>query len=225
MDAEQGLTTLAQLAALFDTSADGVYVVDVDQRIVYWNAAATEMTGEGAEALIGRRCYEVVGGVDFAGRCICKQDCQTIVRVRRGEAVPDYDVLCRAFPGRRLLINISIMPARVAGFEHALAVHIFRDVSGRHICDPLDPSLVAALEQMGPPDDAVAPALTAREGEVLRLLAAGSSVRDIAKELVVTPNTVRNHIENLMGKLGAHGRLQAIAIAARHGLLGKPGAE
>jgi DNA-binding NarL/FixJ family response regulator len=61
--------------------------------------------------------------------------------------------------------------------------------------------------------------LTAREQDVLRLLVAGSSTEVIADELVLSLHTVRNHVRNLMQKLGAHSRLEAVAIALRQGLV------
>lgn len=55
--------------------------------------------------------------------------------------------------------------------------------------------------------------LTAREMEVLRMLAAGESTHSIADLLTLSTHTVRNHIKNLLAKLGAHSRLQAVAKA------------
>jgi PAS domain S-box-containing protein len=59
------------------------------------------------------------------------------------------------------------------------------------------------------------PDLTPRQTEVLRLLEHGRSTRQIADELHVTKATVRNHIRNLLRVLGAHSRIEAIAVARR----------
>jgi DNA-binding NarL/FixJ family response regulator len=61
--------------------------------------------------------------------------------------------------------------------------------------------------------------LTEREREVLGLLADGLTNAAIAERLVVSVHTVRNHIANLSGKLGAHSKLEALSIAVREGLL------
>ena len=61
--------------------------------------------------------------------------------------------------------------------------------------------------------------LTAREVEVLRLLARGSSNKDIAKQLVITPKTASNHVEHIYTKVGASTRAGAALYAVRHGLL------
>jgi DNA-binding NarL/FixJ family response regulator len=59
--------------------------------------------------------------------------------------------------------------------------------------------------------------LSEREHEVLRSLAAGEDTKDIADRLCISPATVRNHIQHILEKLGAHSRLQALAIAFRPG--------
>jgi DNA-binding NarL/FixJ family response regulator len=61
--------------------------------------------------------------------------------------------------------------------------------------------------------------LTAREQEILRLIAEGADNRTIADRLVVSPHTVRTHVQNLLAKLGAHSKLEALTIAARRGLV------
>jgi DNA-binding NarL/FixJ family response regulator len=60
--------------------------------------------------------------------------------------------------------------------------------------------------------------LTRRERQVLALLAAGMSVDAIAAELYLSRNTVRTHIQNMLGKLKVHSALAAVAIARRAGL-------
>ena len=55
--------------------------------------------------------------------------------------------------------------------------------------------------------------LSPRELEVLRLIAAGRSTPEVAAELVITAGTVRNHLKNIYGKLGAHSRFQAVEQA------------
>lgn len=61
--------------------------------------------------------------------------------------------------------------------------------------------------------------LTTREREALTLLAEGASTRDIAARLFISHNTARNHVQRLIAKLGAHSRLEAVAIARRAGML------
>jgi len=61
--------------------------------------------------------------------------------------------------------------------------------------------------------------LTLREREVLALLAEGASNKDIARALAVSVHTAKFHVASLTEKLGAHGRVEAITIAIRAGLV------
>jgi ATP/maltotriose-dependent transcriptional regulator MalT len=62
-------------------------------------------------------------------------------------------------------------------------------------------------------------ALTARELEVLQAIAAGRSNAEIASELVLSVGTIKWHLANIYGKLGARRRTQALAVARERGLL------
>ena len=64
--------------------------------------------------------------------------------------------------------------------------------------------------------------LTAREAEILELMAMGKSNQVISDALNISALTVRTHSRNLLGKLGAHSRLEAVAIALRRGLIEPP---
>lgn len=61
-----------------------------------------------------------------------------------------------------------------------------------------------------------------RELQVLEMMATGSSNREIAAELFLSVNTVRNHVQSILTKLDAHSKLEAVAIAVRRGLISYP---
>jgi two-component system NarL family response regulator len=63
------------------------------------------------------------------------------------------------------------------------------------------------------------PALTGREIQVLELVAQGNTSRRIAEQLFIAENTVRNHIRNILDKLGLHSRAEAVLYAAREDLI------
>src|SRR5262249_11907869 len=69
------------------------------------------------------------------------------------------------------------------------------------------------------PQSVPAPKLTAREMEVLRAVARGLNNREIAKELFISENTVKNHIRNILEKLQLHSRMEAVVDAVREKLL------
>jgi DNA-binding NarL/FixJ family response regulator len=63
--------------------------------------------------------------------------------------------------------------------------------------------------------------LTRREKEILAMMAEGASNRGIADELVISLHTVRNHVQNVLTKLGAHSKTEAVAIARRERILNR----
>jgi DNA-binding NarL/FixJ family response regulator len=64
--------------------------------------------------------------------------------------------------------------------------------------------------------------LSERELEVLKLVASGASNREIAKKLYITEGTVKNHISNVLRKLGFRDRTQAALYAVEHGWIDRP---
>jgi DNA-binding NarL/FixJ family response regulator len=66
--------------------------------------------------------------------------------------------------------------------------------------------------------DSAAPKLTDRETEVLRLVAKGLSYRQIAERLVLSHRTVQNHVQNTLGKLQLHNRVELTRYALQNGL-------
>ncbi|MFF9478279.1 response regulator [Streptomyces sp. NPDC014733] len=98
--------------------------------------------------------------------------------------------------------------------EAGLSPRIQRRLLER-VAAPPPPSRKGPVE---PPDG-----LTAREVEVLQLVAEGLSNPEIARRLHVSTATVKTHINNLFGKAGLRDRAQAIRYAYRHGLAQPPG--
>jgi HD-GYP domain-containing protein (c-di-GMP phosphodiesterase class II) len=92
-------------------------------------------------------------------------------------------------------------------------------VAGRLDSEAVD-AVLAAAGHRAPARRAWPGGLTAREIEVLGLLARGHSTRAIAQRLVVTPKTAANHVEHIYAKLGVSSRAAATLYATQHGLVG-----
>ena len=125
-----------------------------------------------------------------------------------------------ASPGDHLLVQA--IEAGACGFVSKtrslaeVAATVRAAASGESVISPeLLARLLPRLQGGGGPQRQ----LTEREREVLDLVAEGLSNAAIAERLVVSVHTVRNHIANLSAKLGAHSKLEALAIAVRQGLL------
>ena len=117
-------------------------------------------------------------------------------------------LLARHQPGDRdkamSLLQEALTTARELGM-HALERRIAVYVEEQPIPVPTAPAVLADLSQ--------------REVEVLRLLAAGRSNREIADALCISLNTVATHVRSILAKTGAANRTEAAAYALRHGLL------
>ncbi|HEY5104346.1 MAG TPA: response regulator transcription factor [Acidimicrobiales bacterium] len=79
--------------------------------------------------------------------------------------------------------------------------------------------LEGLLHRLKSPAPEVPQWLTARELEVLRRLARAETTAFIAENMYLSTHTVRNHVSNILTKLGAHSRLEAIAVAVRDGII------
>jgi DNA-binding CsgD family transcriptional regulator len=82
----------------------------------------------------------------------------------------------------------------------------------------LEPPANLAVPEPGPPSVAASLGLTRREAEVLALVAAGRTNRQIGQELFITPKTAGVHVSRILAKLGVAGRGEAAAMAHRLGL-------
>src|SRR3990170_6545662 len=209
----------SDLFALFKDAADGVHIVTADQRVIFWNSAASRILGYEPAEVMGRYCFDVVAGGDYQGHPFCRRHCPTIQAAIRGKSAPNYDVLSRAKDGRDVWLNISVLPVPDPEGGGRLAVHLFRDVGKRRRAGILAQQTIAAVSKYSPAGGdsellesypAPPPLLTRRELEVLRLLTCGLRIAKIAQSLGIRQSTVRNHIEHILAKLGVHSRLEAV---------------
>ena len=88
---------------------------------------------------------------------------------------------------------------------------------------PLAPPMAAKiLHEFTAPSPRPGPALTARERQVLELVARGDANKEIARHLQISENTVKNHLRNILEKLHLQNRVQAVMYALRQGLITPP---
>lgn len=214
----QGDTNVSRLQEnlLFDALAragDGALVANVDGRIVLWNHAAERLLGWSAADVIGRTCCEVLDGRTPDDQGTCDDACPVQKASRSSEAVESFEVRALARSGQPVSLNVSTLSI-AADEDRPLTVHLFRAAQGDR--SPAHADVLAAAGTLS--GEGPAGTLTRREREVLRLLATGANTKVAAERLGVSPATVRNHVQNLLGKLGVHSRLQAVAYATTHRL-------
>jgi PAS domain S-box-containing protein len=193
---------------------DGLFVTDRDQRIVYWSPSAERLLGVSAGAVVGRSCFDVLVGTDYAGHPFCREDCPIASNAAKGRPVRDYEVTVQTTAGDRKLINNSVVlwpqdsgPA---------VVHLFREV--RSPARLLATRARARKRTPARPEDPATP-LSRRETEALRLAAAGLKTADIAAAMGVSFFTARNQIASVVRKLNARNRTEAVSRATESGIL------
>jgi PAS domain S-box-containing protein len=199
----------------FARTADGAFAIGGDGRIVLWNRAAEKMLGYSAREAIGRACCDLFVGYDDSGNRLCYKGCHVMSLVQIGDPVHSFDMRTKTKAGRPIWLNLSTLTIADGRSGGPLTVHLFRDVTAtKELLTLVQERLSGAIgaEPTGEP-------LTRREQEILRLIAAGLGTRTAADRLHVSPATVRNHVQNILGKLGAHSRLEAVALATRQRLL------
>ena len=104
--------------------------------------------------------------------------------------------------GERVAVELSAVPLRIGG--HVIGVF----------------GQVKNVEEVAPPPPPPHPHLTPRQAEVLRLLEHGRSTEQIAGELHLSTETVRNHIRHILQALNVHSRLEAVAVGRQEHLVG-----
>ncbi|MBX6771264.1 MAG: PAS domain-containing protein [Chloroflexi bacterium] len=200
---------------------DPLFIIDPHYRIVAWNRAAEALFDLPAGQAIGQACFHLLNGIDLRGQRVCAAPCGPMLALQRGTPPPCFALQVEDGNGTHRTVEVSLLPLSGGFVAHVLRIadrlaslERFADQI-RHALD----HLTDAAQALGDGSPAPLPALTDREHQVLRLLAQGATTRQIAASLVLSTGTVRTHIQHILAKLGAHGRLEAVAIARRLGLL------
>jgi DNA-binding CsgD family transcriptional regulator len=212
-------TTLTAAAAL-DAIDEGVLVQDSDTQVVYANRAAGELLGLDRDELRGRS--------ELPTPCECLSE--------SGETLPDrwpgVDALRTGRPQRPRVMGLPRPDGRVRWIR-VLARPIGRsvltsllDVTALRRAEADAATLASRLggngSGSGNGQEAGKGILSPREHQVVELLASGSTGEEVAERLGISPATVRVHVRNATGKLGANTRTQAVAIAVARGEVAAP---
>ncbi|MDX1414169.1 MAG: LuxR C-terminal-related transcriptional regulator [Candidatus Promineifilaceae bacterium] len=219
-----------QLFKSLSNTQDGAFIVDGRHRIIFWNRAAEEILGYSWAQAAGRQCFEILGGSDEQGITLCERFCRVALRAERGDILPNQDVFITTREGDERCLNVTTF-AYSSSDETVgqVIVHLFRDVTENKKYQRFFNQVLAAsaqLHQNGSiqkvtfsPLKQQRNDLTEREWQVLALMAQGLGTEEMAGSMNISPSTVRNHVQNILDKLGVHSRLEAIAYAYQHGLI------
>lgn len=167
------------------------YIVDNQRRLRWQNAASIELIGD----LRGRLDAGLVAPADLA------RAREAFRQKQQGAPHTKVEVSIERPDGRRVRIAVNSVP--------------LKDADGAMIGSF---GLIQVLGDIDPAS-ASAPRLSPRERETLTLLAAGYSTEQMAQQMGIAKETVRNHVRGVLSNLDARSRLEAVAKARRVGLL------
>jgi PAS domain S-box-containing protein len=106
----------ADARLILDSLGDGVYVTDVDRRIVYWNQAAEQITGWSMHDMVGRHCFDsLLSHVDKDGHQLCGNEyCPLHRSIVTGASSGVPLVFAQRKDGRRTPVQVTVAPIRNA---------------------------------------------------------------------------------------------------------------
>jgi PAS domain S-box-containing protein len=215
-----------ELFGLLERTADAAYTVSEAGEIGSWNAAAERLFGYAAEEVLGRNIDDVLdardtlgtdalaGGADAAAR---KWDATT-------GGIEAFDLEIRTRRGERIWINVSTIVFDNPRTRRRLFVRLARHVDQRRRKEALLGQMLAAARQVVAINDEASDhspveILSGQEKRILSLFAEGRNSAGIARDLGISPHTLRNHLHHINRKLRTHTRLEAVTHAQRRGLI------
>lgn len=220
------------MEALFEmlkSCGDGAFAIDRQQRIVLWNDACADILGYKARDVLSRPCYEVIGGRAENGCLICRRECVLHQKASKRKPIASRDVQTKTKSGRDVWLNISTIAVPSGWRDLSSVLHFVRDVTVRKHIEQSVSELVRDVSRLADQshdaqrealaDGALPTDLTQRESEVLGELGTGATTTELAQRLCISKATARNHIHNIISKLGVRNRLEAVTLAMRDGLL------
>jgi PAS domain S-box-containing protein len=205
-----------------EASPDAVFATDRHNRIVFWNRSAEALFGYRSEEMVGSSCGDVLRGCDSHGNRYCSETCPVSQIAARHEPVRRFELRLTARDGHEISLDVNVLSLAIEAPENFVLVHIVAPVDpgiGSRGAEALAQPPRTPMEAARESPDARARRLTAREVEVLGMLAAGHSTPDIAGRLSISNLTARNHIQNILDKLEVHSKAEAIAFAFQKHLL------
>jgi PAS domain S-box-containing protein len=212
---------------VISSTGDAAFASNDKGSIVLWNEAAKRLLGYSAGDVLGRRCFEVIGGIDTFGNRYCRSDCNLHRLLHCRKAVCPFQMHVRKSSGEYVWAAFRIVLVSGQQLSDYQLVHLMQqihpvtDVVRNYYSTPSisDTQTEGSPRRLESSSHLPKSPLTNRECEVLGLLALGSSTAEISKNFHISVATVRNHVQNILRKLAVHSKLEAVSVAHRNHLI------
>lgn len=210
-----------QLRKLLDRTKDPAFALTARAEIWAWNPAAEAVSGFRREDAVRQSFPALTEARGPLGKLLDAKYCE---RAIRDGGVSSFDLELKTAAGALIWLNVSVLVFEPLRVSPALVVHIAHDISAnrkrRALLDRLRET-AREITQLVDEEDRVVPVavLTQQEQRLLGLFAKGKPPAQVAKELHISSQTLRNHLYHVNQKLGTHNRLEAVIHAVRRGLI------
>ena len=211
-----------RLIRLLDRSADPAFAMTERGEIWSWNRAAEELFGYSASEAIHQQFSRLVQPHGRLGMLIDEEYCR--LAVRSGQ-VPSFDMQVKHRAGRRVWVNVSVLVFEALNSAPPVIVHLAHDITLARRREALARRLTEAARRLltstdeAPRQFAPVSPLSSQEQRIIRALALGNNPGEIARDLGISSQTLRNHLHHINQKLGTHTRLEAVTHAIRRKLI------
>jgi PAS domain S-box-containing protein len=213
-----------ELFNLLEGTSDAAFVVTDEGEICSWNKGAEKLFGYCAAEAVRQTCKDLLQGRGPLGTEVCGDKCSVRDCAAQHLDIPDFDLEVKIRSGRRMWVNVSIIVFENPRNHRRLIAHLARDITDRKKNEDLLHKMMGISRQLAAiPDVAMRPepmpTLSEHEKEILRLFSSGKNAAQIARNLGITPQTLRNHLHHINQKLHTHNRLEAVTHAMQRKLL------
>ncbi len=214
----------SELFALLDRTADAAFAVSEDGDIMYWNKPAERLFGYSADQVKHKSCYQVLHGMGPLGTRVCHEGCSVMECAGKQAEIPNFDMSVKTRSGRRLWINMSTMVFDNPRTGRRLLIHLAHDISEQKKTEQLVHKMLELSQQLGQLGESTArpspvSPLSEQEKHILQLFAEGKNSPEIANELNISLQTLRNHLHHINQKLRTHNRLETVMNAIQRKLI------
>lgn len=210
-----------RLNRLVQRTIDPAFVLTAGAEIWAWNPAAEAVTGFGPSEALHQSFPELTAAHGPLGKPLDAEYCE---RAIHDGGVSSFDLQLKTASRSVIWLNVSVLVFEPLRFSPALIVHLAHDITASRQRRALYERLretAREITQLGDDENHLVPVpvLTQQEQRLLGLFAQGKRPAQVARELDISAQTLRNHLYRVNRKLGTHNRLEAVIHAVRRGLI------